>query len=107
MIKQALAFIHGSRRRRIGLLLLVSALAAASCAHQPAPIAGDVPGFFAGLVHGFLILFSFIASLVTDARIYAFPNSGGWYDFGFLLGAMAFLGGSGASSAGAASQPQP
>lgn len=107
MIRQTRAFIHGSRRRRIGLFLLVSALAAASCAHQPAPAVGDVPGFFAGLLHGFLILFSFVASLFTDVRIYAFPNAGGWYDFGFLLGAMAFLGGSGASSAGAASQPQP
>ena len=51
-----------------------------------------------GLLHGFLILFSFIASLFTDFRIYAFPNSGGWYDFGFLLGAMSFLGGGGASA---------
>jgi hypothetical protein len=51
-----------------------------------------------GLLHGFLILFSFVASLFTDYRIYAFPNSGGWYDFGFLLGAMSFLGGGGASA---------
>ena len=37
-------------------------------------------------------------SLFTDYRIYAFPNSGGWYDFGFLLEAMMFLGGGGAGS---------
>jgi hypothetical protein len=36
--------------------------------------------------------------MFTDFRIYAFPNSGGWYDFGYLLGAMGFLGGGGASA---------
>jgi len=74
-------------------LLLIS-----SCAHQPEPMAYDPPGFFSGLLHGFLILFSLIGSVFTDIRIYAFPNSGGWYDFGYLLGASMFLGGGGASA---------
>ncbi len=87
-----------SRRRRIAFLLVGAALAVASCAHQPAPEAYDPPGFFMGLIHGFIILFSFIGSLFTDVRIYAFPNSGGWYDLGYLIGAGIFLGGSGASS---------
>jgi hypothetical protein len=51
-----------------------------------------------GLVHDFTIMFSFLASLFTDVRIYAFPNSGRWYDFGYVLGAAAFLGGSGKAS---------
>lgn len=83
------------------LALVTICLAAATltgCATQPAPGAGSPPGFFMGLVHGFLILFSFIASLFTDYRIYAFPNAGGWYDFGFLLGAMGFLGGGGSGA---------
>jgi hypothetical protein len=37
-------------------------------------------------------------SIFTDVRIYAFPNSGGWYDFGFFLGAASFFGGGGASA---------
>ena len=41
---------------------------------------------------------SLSGSLFTDVRIYSFPNSGGWYDFGYLIGASLFLGGSGASS---------
>jgi hypothetical protein len=49
-------------------------------------------------VHGFTILFSLIGSTFTDYRIYAFPNSGGWYDFGYFLGAAMFLGGGGASA---------
>ncbi len=81
------------------LVLMCSAVAALnSCAHQPAPEAYEPPGFWFGLLHGFLIFFSFIGSLFTDVRIYAFPNSGGWYDFGYLIGASLFLGGGGAGS---------
>lgn len=76
----------------------LAVLVAASCATQSVPADADAPGFFSGLLHGFLIFFSLIGSIFTDYRIYAFPNSGGWYDFGFFLGATAVLGGAGASS---------
>jgi hypothetical protein len=69
---------------------LVAMLLVASCAHQPPAPGSDLPGFFLGLLHGYISLFSLIASLFTDVRIYAYPNSGGWYDFGFILGVMAF-----------------
>ena len=85
--------------RILAFFIVVSAaLLLASCATQPYPSAYDPPGFFSGVLHGFLILFSFIGSLFTDHRIYAFPNSGGWYDFGYLIGAAMFLGGGGASA---------
>ncbi len=81
----------------VGLSLVVMVLA--SCATQPSPVeVAEPPGFFSGLLHGFLIFFTFIGSWFTDYRIYAFPNSGGWYDFGYLLGASMFLGGGGASA---------
>lgn len=87
------------RNRRLVLLLIAAGgLFLASCATQPYPSAYDPPGFFSGLLHGFLIVFSFIGSLFTDYRIYAFPNSGGWYDFGYLIGAGIFLGGAGGSA---------
>lgn len=77
----------------IGLLLLTS------CATQPAPEALDPPGFFTGFWNGLTIFFALMGHLFDSSiRIYAFPNSGGWYDFGFFLGAAAVLGG-GASSA--------
>ena len=87
-----------SRRLLLIWLVFSGALFIQSCATQPPPPTDDPPGFLLGLVHGFLILFGFIGSLFTDYRIYAFPNSGGWYDFGYLLGAMAFLGGGGAGT---------
>lgn len=90
-------------KKRINLLFLlifaVIIIGMASCATQsPELTTDDPPGFLKGLLHGFIILFSFIAELFTDYKIYAYPNSGGWYDFGFLLGVMIFFGG-GASGA--------
>jgi len=70
-------------------VIFLPAVFIASCATQPSQEAYDAPGFFSGLLHGFLIIFSFIGSLFTDVRIYAFPNSGGWYDLGYVLGANA------------------
>jgi hypothetical protein len=89
-----------ARRGRVFVFLTVIAMAlvVASCATQPRPEAFDPPGFFSGLLHGFLIVFSFIGSLFANIRIYNFPNSGGWYDFGYVMGASMFLGGGGASS---------
>ena len=85
---------------RLGAFLAVSlvVLFLAGCATQSEPEVVDLPGFWSGLLHGLLMLFSLIGSIFTDVRIYAFPNSGGWYDFGFFLGASSFLGGGGASA---------
>ena len=77
---------------------LIIILFISGCATQSVTNVTNPPGFFSGLLHGFIILFSFIASLFTDYRIYAFPNAGGWYDFGFLLGVMFFFGGGGAGT---------
>jgi hypothetical protein len=90
------------RRRTLALALLLASVALlASCAHQPSPVKMfNPPGFWSGLVHGFLILFSLIGSLFTDVRVYAFPNSGFWYDLGYLIGASAFLGSGGGAARG-------
>jgi hypothetical protein len=80
------------------LVALVAGIFVTGCATQSITNVTNPPGFFRGLLHGFIILFSFIASLFTDYRIYAFPNAGGWYDFGFLLGVMFFFGGGGAGT---------
>jgi hypothetical protein len=82
---------------RAFISIFITALIFSACAHQPQPIAFEPPGFFSGLWHGFIILFSLIGSVFSDIRIYAFPNSGIWYDFGFFLGSFAFLGGASAS----------
>ena len=85
------------RYRALGVLVLAAAILSA-CATQPPPQAFDPPGFWSGIFHGFTIFFSLIGSIFTEHRIYSFPNSGGWYDFGFFLGASMFLGGGGAGT---------
>lgn len=51
-------------------------------------------GFFRGLWHGFIAPFSFVVSLfMDDVALYAVNNNGGWYDFGFVLGAGILFGG--------------
>ena len=86
-------------RLLVFLAVCIVVLLLPSCAHQPPPLVhGGLPGFWSGLLHGFLIFFSFVGGRFTEVRIYAFPNSGGWYDFGYLLGSAMFLGGGGASS---------
>lgn len=53
-------------------------------------------GFWAGLWHGIIVVITFVISLFTDnVHMYEVNNSGGWYNFGFLLGAMIALGGGG------------
>lgn len=80
-------------------IFLAAALFLAGCATQSVEVIPvNPPGFWWGLLHGFILFFSFIASLFTDFRIYAFPNAGVWYDFGFLLGVLFFFGGGGAGS---------
>jgi hypothetical protein len=68
-------------------------LVLASCAHQPPPTGGaPLPGFLLGLLHGYISLFSLIASLFIDVRIYEYPNNGFFYDLGFIIGVFAFYG---------------
>ncbi|MBL7074317.1 hypothetical protein ISS37_03645 [candidate division KSB1 bacterium] len=76
-----------------GLALLF--LVTASCAPGNEMFDTKLAGFWAGLWHGLICVVTFIISLFTDSvRIYEASNTGGWYDFGFLLGAAILLGGS-------------
>lgn len=75
-----------------GLVLL----ALAGCARQASDaVAPDAPGFLAGVWHGFIFPFAWIASLfMSDVAVYAVPNNGGWYDFGYFVGIVVLGGGS-------------
>jgi hypothetical protein len=60
---------------------------------------GSVAGFWLGLWHGFILPFAFVISFFNDkVTIYEVHNAGGWYNFGFLLGAAMIWGGGGASA---------
>ena len=54
-------------------------------------VAPAAPGFLMGLWHGFIFPVAWIVSLfVPSVAIYAVPNNGGWYDFGYFLGIVVF-----------------
>ena len=73
------------------IFVAVGVFTIVSCASQPEPTAYDPLGFFMGILHGFIVLFSFIGSIFIDIRMYAFPNSGVMYDFGYLIGLFLWL----------------
>jgi hypothetical protein len=78
------------RKRRLASIAALSMVTLADCASQPLDGVdrSEAPGFFSGLLHGFIAWFALIGHFFNDdISVYAFPNSGGWYDFGFLLGA--------------------
>jgi hypothetical protein len=75
----------------VGLLL---ALAGCAATQDGAVVSPQAPGFLLGLWHGLIFPFAWIISLfVPNVAIYAVPNNGGWYDFGYFLGIIAFGGG--------------
>ena len=83
-------------------MILVIVLAISGCAAAPNELVnipdqeGEVAGFWQGLSHGVISPFAFLISLFSDAvHIYEAHNNGGWYNFGFLLGASIIFGGSG------------
>jgi len=82
--------------RKIALSIVLCVLIA-GCAIQPMNHAYDPPGFLLGVFHGATILFSLIGSIFLDIRIYAFPNSGFFYDLGYFIGILIWITLAGAS----------
>jgi hypothetical protein len=88
-------------RRAIGLAVMILAalfvvaatLSLTACAATQASdaVAPNAPGFLLGLWHGFIFPVAWIVSLFAPkVAIYAVPNNGGWYDFGYFLGIVVF-----------------
>lgn len=71
---------------------LAALLVLTACATQaPAGVAPQAPGFLLGVWHGIIFPVAwFLSLLVPDIAIYAVPNNGGWYDFGYFVGIMFF-----------------
>jgi len=70
---------------------LAVALTACAATQQSDAVAPQAPGFLLGLWHGFIFPIAWIFSLFSDkVAVYAVPNNGGWYDFGYFLGIVVF-----------------
>jgi hypothetical protein len=86
---------RGDRTAAVLVLTALVLFVAACAASQPAPAAGEpVPGFLLGFWHGLIAPVAFLIGLFGEGvRMYAFPNAGAWYDFGFMIGIGGFSGG--------------
>ncbi|MDF1596508.1 MAG: hypothetical protein P1T08_10505 [Acidimicrobiia bacterium] len=89
------------KRKHLLVTVILFALLLAACAAGPNPQVdvatdnGEMAGFWLGLWHGIILPIVFIISLFSDnVNVYEVFNNGGWYNFGFVLGAGTFLGGS-------------
>lgn len=74
----------------IPLLLLLTACTAGDTQFTPESPAG----FWYGLWHGIISVITLIIHIFNqDMLVYEVNNTGGWYDFGFLLGVICIWGG--------------
>jgi hypothetical protein len=75
---------------------LSTALLLTSCAAGDSHFSPETPaGFWYGLWHGIISFISLIIHIFNDqVVVYEINNTGGWYDFGFLLGVILVWGGS-------------
>jgi hypothetical protein len=77
--------------RALLVIAAIASLAACAATQQAAAVAPTAPGFLLGLWHGFIFPVAWVVSLFADrVAIYAVPNNGGWYDFGYFLGIVVF-----------------
>lgn len=82
---------HSATPTKVGFATL-AALTLSACAEQAATaVQPGAPGFLFGLWHGFIFPVAWFLSLFMDGvSVYAVPNNGGWYDFGYFLGIVVF-----------------
>ena len=70
------------------VLLLVGCAAGPNTAAKSPDVDGNVAGFWLGLWHGMIAPLTWLISLFTSSvSFYEIHNNGGWYNFGFVLGA--------------------
>jgi hypothetical protein len=90
-----------SKTLALGILVVfVIMMLSLSCAPGPNDVAktpdkeGKVAGFWRGLWHGLISPITFVISIFSKSvNFYEVHNNGGWYNFGFVIGAGLFLSG--------------
>jgi hypothetical protein len=82
------------------LVTFVLLVTLTACAAGPNPEVhtaaanGVAAGFWVGIWQGIISPFAFLISLFNaNVNVYEVHNSGGWYNAGFLLGAVGVIGG--------------
>jgi hypothetical protein len=80
---------------KLGYLILLILLLS-GCAAGDTQFTQETPAdFWYGLWHGIISIIALIIHVFNDSfAVYEVNNTGGWYDFGFLLGIVCIWGGS-------------
>jgi hypothetical protein len=79
-------------KRALLLTLPLALLTGCAATQAGSAVTVGAPGFWLGVWHGFVFPVAFIVSLFTDqVSVYAVPNNGTWYNFGYFVG-IVFLG---------------
>lgn len=79
-------------------LALLALLLLGSCATQVPPthsalmLHQQIPGFWEGMWHGLISWIMLLTEPFDPHRIYAYPNGGGYYDLGFMIGCSFWFG---------------
>jgi hypothetical protein len=82
---------NAPRPRYAAILAAAFALSSCVATQDSDAVSSSAPGFLLGLWHGFIFPVAWIVSLFVDkVAVYAVPNNGGWYDFGYFLGIVVF-----------------
>lgn len=85
--------------KKVAFLGLVFVVLLSGCGSPNELQAAHTAGFWNGLWDGLTAPFAFIGNLFGgDWNIYEVHNTGGWYNFGFLLGIGAIFGGGSAEA---------
>jgi hypothetical protein len=77
------------------LSIITAVLVVSSCAAGDTQFTPETPaGFWWGLWHGVISVISLVVHIFNETVVvYETDNTGGWYDFGFLLGVIMIWGG--------------
>jgi uncharacterized lipoprotein NlpE involved in copper resistance len=82
-----------SKKQIVIFTLMLLILILVGCEPKNEMYLSESAGFLAGLWHGLICFITFIISLFTEGvGIYEVHNTGRWYNFGFILGALIGLG---------------
>lgn len=75
--------------------LVLASFILTACTAGSEEFTGEAPaGFWVGLWHGIISIIALIIHIFNDSvQVYETNNTGGWYDFGFLLGVIFVWGG--------------
>jgi predicted small secreted protein len=77
------------KKTLIIIFLLVFVILLAGCTFvDPNTMAGENPDLFTGVWHGLIAPYTLVVRFFYNVGMYAYPNSGLYYDLGYLIGIL-------------------